>query len=168
MAKPKDSTKGTVVALSADQIKELAECFDNNVELALFFTHWISNGHNATEAYMQVYPKTSSREVAQVMGSRWLSRIDMPVALGIYNLGMDRYLKKIDEGLDAKQDKVMTTKSGNTIDMSGPDWQVRQYFHEKLGKLLGVEIETKGAGGLTLNLNQQINQAVNTDRKQYE
>jgi len=157
-----------LMALSPEQIKELAEAFDNNVDLAMFFTQWVSNGHNATEAYMTLYPSTSSREVAQVMGSRWLSKIDMPVALGIYNLGMDRYLTVIDEGLKAKQEKVMTTKAGNTIDMSGDDWDTKKYFHEKLGRLLGVEIESKNAGGLTLNLNQQINQAVDTDRKQYE
>lgn len=164
MAKPK--TKGKA-ELTVSQLKELSEALGDDLDLAKFFTHWLSNGQNATEAYIATKPDVSSRAVAAVMGSRWLSRIDAPIALSIYNLGIDRYLKKIDEGLEAKQDKVMTTKSGNTIDMSGPDWEVRQYFHEKLGRLLGVAAEEKAATGLTLNLNQQINQSVDGDRKTY-
>ena len=152
--------------LSEKQLTELATAFDNDIGLAQFFMHWIENGQNATEAYLSLGTGVS-RQVAMVMGHRYLKRIDVPVALGLYNLGMDRYLKKLDEGLEAKQNKVMTTKSGNTIDMSGPDHEVQKYYHEKLGKLLGVEVETKH-NGINLTLNQQINQSVDQDRKQYE
>lgn len=101
---------------------------------ALFFLAWIKNGQDATAAYEEMHPQIAHTS-AKVGGHRMLTRVNPRALLSVFNLGPDRYLKQLSEGLNA-------TKWNDFTGDREPDHNARVKYHDKLGKLLGIESNT--------------------------
>lgn len=127
--------------------KELVELAGGEDE-ALFFLAWIKHDRNATAAYESIHPNITHGS-AQVGGHRMLMRIKPQALLAYYNLGPDRYLGQLSEGLDA-------TKWNDFTGEREPDHNTRAKYHDKLGKLLGLEqgnstlIQVNAGGDMSL------------------
>lgn len=111
-------------------IKGLEKAFNGDLDLVLFFVSWIKNGRNATEAYLELNPKVD-RLSAQVMGSRQLAKIDRQAVMKSYGLDSELYFQQLYDGMKA----IKSDATGQTY----PDHKVRQGYHDKLGRLLGIE-----------------------------
>lgn len=102
---------------------------DDHPELAAFLAEWVRSGFNSTLAYLALHANVS-RESASVLGSRMLGKVRKSDLLGAYGLGITDYLSQLKEGLHATR----TLSDGTTV----PDHKVRQYYHQVLGKILGI------------------------------
>lgn len=111
-------------------IDKLEKAFNGDLDLVLFFLSWVKNGRNSTEAYLELNP-TVSRASAQVLGSRQLAKVDRQAVMKSYGLDAEKYFTQLHEGLGA-------TRS-DSIGQILPDYRVRAIYHDKLGKLLGLE-----------------------------
>lgn len=128
----KSKIKRTSNALKTKpDFKELEKLFEGDLDLVLFFVSWIKNGRNATEAYHELNPKVS-RLSAQVLGSRQLAKIDRIAIMKSYGLGLEEYFSQLQEGLEA-------TKWNDFTGEREADHNTRKNYHDKLGKLLGLE-----------------------------
>lgn len=109
----------------------LPQLTDDSPEALLelrFVEAWLTNGQNATRAYLSVRPSTSYAS-ARVLGSRLLTKVNIDDLLALSGLDVSVYLQKIREGLEA-------------VDPLGlPEYKVQQYYHSLLGRLLGIEQE---------------------------
>jgi hypothetical protein len=111
-----------------------AETFAREIgdpDLALFYLAWLKNGQDATKAYAELHPNVTHGS-AQVLGHRWLSRVKPQVLMATYNLGYHRYFTQLAAGLDA-------TKWNDFTGEREDDHAVRRPYHDKLGKILGIE-----------------------------
>lgn len=124
------------MSLKSPDFKQLEKAFNGDLDLALFFLSWVKNGRNATQAYIELNPKVD-RNSAQVLGSRQLAKIDRQAVMKSYGLDTERYFTQLDEGLKALKSDMI----GQTF----PDHKTRAIYHDKLGKLLGIEND-KGNG----------------------
>lgn len=122
MAKNKDITK--------PNIEELEKALNGDLDLVLFFVSWVKHERNATEAYLELNPSVD-RTSAQVMGSRMLAKIDRQAVMKCYGLDTELYFQQLYDGLKA----VKSDATGQVY----PDHKVRDTYHTKLGKLLGIE-----------------------------
>lgn len=138
-----------IIKVKDKEIKELAKLFDGDLDLVLFFLKWIEKGQNATQAYLELHPNVDPAS-ARVLGSRVLARVNIGTVLETYGLGLEKYLKQLQEGIEANrvisavpdvngEAKDATGKSYSFIEV--PDHRTREVYHSKLGKLLGVEKE---------------------------
>lgn len=112
-------------------------------ERVLFYLTWLKHDRNATQAYLELHPNVTEHSAA-VLGGKMLRNIDILPIANAYNLNHERYLKMIDEGLDATKpiSALNTGKDAGSKDMDFievPDHQTRLKYHDKLGKLIGVE-----------------------------
>lgn len=121
----------------------LEEAFNGDKSLMLFFIEWVANGKNGTKAYLKVHPNVNAHS-ARVLASKALARISIGTVLDIYGLGLNRYMKQLNEGMAA--DKLVPIIAGR--DSKGapqyeykrePDHYVRKFYHDKLGQLLKIE-----------------------------
>ena len=113
------------------KVKELAKVFDNDLDLVLFFLKWLELGQNATKAYQALHPKIDYAS-ANVLGSRMLRKVSLESVLETYGIGLESYLKQLKGGLEA-------TKWNDFTGEREADHRVRKDYHDKQGKLLGVE-----------------------------
>lgn len=111
-------------------IEELEKALNGDLDLVLFFVSWIKHERNATEAYLELNPSVD-RTSAQVMGSRMLAKIDRQAVMKCYGLDIELYFQQLYDGLKA----VKSDATGQVY----PDHKVRDAYHTKLGKLLGIE-----------------------------
>jgi len=111
-----------------DELKQLEETFENK-QIAVFLMTWLENGLNATKAYMKLHPNVDYHS-ARTLGSRLLTKVDIYTLLASQNLGIETYIQKLKEGLEA------TMLVG---DERLPDHQTRRLYHRIQGILLGLE-----------------------------
>lgn len=114
-------------------IKELEKAFDGDLDLFLFFVTWIKNGMDGTKAYEELHPEVTHGS-AKVLGSRWLARVNRDVVMAVYGLGPEKYFNQLRDGLEAEKRDQFT---GEVT----PDHKTRLAYHDKLGKLLGLETD---------------------------
>lgn len=155
--------------MSEPKLKELEKAFDGNLDLVLFFVTWVKNGQNASKAYLELNPHVDPAS-ARVLGSRQLAKVNFQWVMETYGLGLEEYLNQLKDGLAA-------TKWNDFSGEREADHQTRRPYHDKLGKLLGVEkdnaqINITGdkviaiLGGLSHdsnNSNQEVTEAQETN-----
>lgn len=147
-------------------IKALVEALDGDLDLSLFFVSWIKNGQNATKAYQELHPEIDYASAA-VLGSRMLKKVNIESVLSIYGLSAEKYLTMLKEGLEAN--RTISTISGKdansgTVDfVDVPDHQTRKAYHDKLGKLLGLEAASNSVLNID-NRQQTINITPNQEQ----
>jgi hypothetical protein len=129
------------------EAKELVKAFDGNAELALFYIAWLKNGLNSTRAYLELHPNVTQGS-AEVLGSRVLGKVSKEMILKAYSLDIGKYMLQLKEGLEATRPisaSILVTKDGKLIKAADhgaievPDHMTRKFYHDKLGKLLGIE-----------------------------
>lgn len=133
-------------------IKDLEKAFDGNLDLVLFFVSWIKHERNATEAYLELNPSVD-RTSAQVLGSRQLAKIDRGAVMKSYDLGLEEYFQQLKDGLKA----IKSDATGQTY----PDHKTRALYHDKLGKLLGIETDNPP------NVAIQVNTIIGAKKDEY-
>lgn len=137
-------------------IKALEKAFGGNTDLLLFYVSWLKNGQKAGKAYKELHPEVTEFS-ANELGSRMLKKVDKEAIANAYGLNIEKYFEQLKSGLGAmKRDQF----SGEMSE----DHRVRKEYHDKLGKLLGIEaIELSKT---TVNL--QINNIQVSDEQRYE
>lgn len=110
--------------------KLLKEAFDGDLDLMLFYVTWIKNNRNASKAYKELNPDVDDHS-ARVLGSRKLAKVNMNLVMEAYGLDGDLYFNQLYDGIHA----IKSDMTGQTY----PDHKVRKDYHDKLGKLLGIE-----------------------------
>jgi hypothetical protein len=103
-------------------------------EHVLFFLTWLRNDRNATAAYKELHPECAE-STAQVNGSRMLSKIPLKLVAEAYGLGQEKYFSVLRNAMDA-------TKWNDFTGEREPDFKTIALYHNKLGKLLGIENDT--------------------------
>jgi len=109
----------------------ILEACNNDLELVEFFNEWVNQERNATKAYEKLHPSVTYGS-ARELGSRTLARIDKQLLMRAYGLDIQRYWQGLNEGLDADKWNDYTGERE-------ADHKTRKLFHDKLGKLLGLE-----------------------------
>lgn len=114
----------SIQALNSNELKVI---FGENNELALFFVTWLKNGRNATKSYQELHPGVEYNS-AKTLGSRIVkelfTKVDLSILLGSYDLGYERFLKQLEEGLNC------------------PDHKTKFLYFQSLASLLGLEIKS--------------------------
>jgi hypothetical protein len=114
-------------------IKDLEKAFDGNLDLMLFYLTWVKCGLNASKAYKELHPSVDDHS-SRVLGSRWLARVNKQEIMQAYGLDHEKYFDQLLRGVEAtKRDQF----SGEMY----PDHKTRKDYHDKLGKLLGIEAD---------------------------
>ena len=127
------------------------KAFDNDHDLVLFYIAWLKNGLNATNAYLELHPDVSNPS-ARVLGSKLLTKINKEILLNAYGLDIQKYFKQLAEGLEAMKVNEFT---GELY----ADHSVRRFYHDKLGKMLGLEKDKA-----LLEFNQTVNNFIGWDK----
>jgi hypothetical protein len=156
------TTKLTKKEPSLNDLEEML----GSKERVLFYLTWLKHNRNATQAYLELHPDVSERS-ANVLGSRMLRNIDIGLIANAYNLNHERYLNMIDEGLEATKSvsAIITGKDADNKDMDFievPDHQTRLKYHDKLGKLIGVESDKQQT-----NVQVNVLNKLDTQKKDY-
>ena len=129
--------------ITKPDIKELEKAFGGDLDLFLFFVTWVKNNMVAKFAYKELHPNVTDAS-AEVLGSRMLSRVKPEILMPVYGLGVDVYMKQLRDGLEAMKKRaeiVDRDKKGAPVYeyYDEPDHITRKFYHDKLGKLLGIE-----------------------------
>jgi hypothetical protein len=147
---------------SPDVLEKLQEAFKDkegniDLDLLLFYVSWLKHGMVAQYAYKELHPEVTDASAA-VLGSRELSKVNRELVMSAYKLDLARYFAQLDEGLAANKlisARVIHKKDSPTSQADGespatsrtddfievPDHYARKPYHDKLGKLLGIESE---------------------------
>lgn len=132
-------------------LEELEKAFGDDTDLLLFYLTWLKNGLNAKAAYLELHPDVKPFSAA-TLGSRMLGKVDKSLLLESYGLDLELYFTQLKEGL--KAEKV------NEFDGSKfPDHTARKPYHDKLGKILGIEKDKA-----LIEFNQQVNNFIGWDQ----
>lgn len=140
------------MTITDPKVKDLAKLFDNDLDLVQFFQKWLLNGKNATKAYQELHPDTDYGSAA-VMASRMLKKVNMELVLASYGLGIEKWMQQLSDGLCAER----SDSTGQVF----PDHKTREPYHDKLGKLLGIETGTTNA------IQVNFNQVLSNERKEF-
>lgn len=127
-----------------DNFKDLVKIAGSK-QLAMFVIAWLKHNRNATKAYLELHPNVTY-ESARVLGSRMLSKVNIGDLLAIYDLGIDKYMKQLNAGLEAQRWNHLTKERE-------PDHRTRFSYFETLGRLLGFENEKR----TLVDTNVQVN-----------
>lgn len=103
-------------------------------ELIEFYGLWLKNNKIAKFAYKEMRPHVKD-STAEVMGSKYLneiSRIKPDLIMMAYGLDAHLWHQQLQEGLQAQ-------KWNNFTGEREPDHKTRLPYHDKLGKMLGIE-----------------------------
>lgn len=160
--------------VSAEFVDILMDVFDKDEKLVSFYMAWVKNEGNSTKAYQELHPKTNDR-VASVLGARRLAKVrekgGINMLLCDFGLGLDIYLQKIKDGLNAVNEDYINiklkTEKGKPPEVvyekvTTPNHAVQKSYHDKLGKLLGIEDNTPGVA-VQVNTNTNIIDNINDD-----
>ena len=134
------------------KVKELAKLFNNDLDLVQFFQKWLLNGKNGTQAYLDLHPGLP-RESAQVLGSRLLKKVPMELVLESYGLGLGKWMQQLADGLEAER--------SDSTGQKFPDHKAREPYHDKLGRLLGIETNTG------TNVAVQVNNFIKQEKDEF-
>lgn len=104
-----------------------------DLDLFLFYVTWVKNGLQSGKAYKELHPEVTDHS-AEVLGSRWLSRVERPLVMQAYGLDLSIYYQQLKDGLGA-------TKRDQFTGEVNPDHKTRLGYHDKLGKQLGIETD---------------------------
>ncbi len=137
------------------EIVKLKDVFGKDLDLFLFYLTWIKNGLNASKAYKELHPKVDDHS-SRTLGSRLLAKVDKGLIMQAYGLDHQIYFDQLKEALEA-------TKWNDFTGEREADHKTRQGYHDKLGKLLGIESD-KGAG-VQVNI---LNNVIKNDQDKYE
>jgi hypothetical protein len=124
--------------LPAPNIKELEKAFDGNLDLMLFYLTWIKNGLKTGKAYQELHPEVDEHS-ARTLGSRQLSKVDRAMVMQAYGLDQELYFNQLKQGNEAMKWNDFTGERE-------ADHIVRAVYHDKLGKLLGIETSNESFG----------------------
>lgn len=117
-------------------IEALKEALGNDLDLVLFYLSWLKNGMNATKAYLELHPDCTEASSA-VLGHRQLRKVNKDLVMEAYGLDYNLYFKQLYEGAQAQKWNDFTGERE-------PDHNTRRPYHDKLGKLLGIESDKVG------------------------
>jgi|SRR6185437_10949027 len=131
-------------------LQELEVMFGEDTDLLLFYVAWLKNGLDAKAAYKELHPNVTDYS-AKTLGSRTLKKVDRSLLLEAYGLDLQKYFTQLAAGLDAKKVNEFT---GEMF----PDHTTRKPYHDKLGKILGIEKDKA-----LMEFNQQVNNFVGWD-----
>lgn len=134
-------------------IVKLQDVFGEDLDLFLFYLTWIKNGLNASKAYKELHPKVDDHS-SRVLGSRNLAKVNKALIMEAYGLDHQIYFDQLKEALGA-------TKWNDFTGEREADHKTRKDYHDKLGKLLGIEIDKVDTPQVNI-LN-----VINTDRQKY-
>jgi len=102
-------------------------------ERVLFYLTWLKHDRNATKAYQELHPE-AKETTCQVNGSKMLSNIPINLITTAYGLGHEKYFDVLRKAMDS-------TKWNDFTGEREPDYKTIKPYHDKLGKLLGLEQE---------------------------
>jgi len=123
-------------------------------ERVLFYLAWLKNDKNATDAYQELHP-TAQKSTCQVNGSRMLSKIPLDLIATAYGLGYEKYFDVLKNAMNA-------TKWNDFTGDREPDYKTIKPYHDKLGKLLGIEQEQ-----LSPSVQVNVLNKLETQKKEY-
>lgn len=123
-------------------IEDLEKAFNGDLDLMLFYLTWVKNGLNSGKAYKELHPLVDEHS-ARTLGSRLLTKVDKSLVMQAYGLNHETYFVQLAEGLKALK--------ADMIGQTYPDHKTRAIYHDKLGKLLGIESDKPG-----VQITQQI------------
>lgn len=159
------------VALAKDFHDEILENeFGGDKNLYLFFVAYLKHNRNATRAYKFLNPKCTLRSCS-VLGARQLAKVNISLILDSMGLGVEVYLQKLLDGLNASQVEIVSTKVTGKgkkqkivhEEFKRPDHAIQKEYHSKLGKLLGLESEK----GEPVSVAVQVNNLIEDKKKTY-
>jgi len=121
-----------------NKLAELEKDFGDDLDLLSFYLCWLKNGMKASLAYKELHPEVTIGS-SEVLGHRTLRRVKEKIGAeaiaNLYGLDIDMYMGQLRDGNKAeKRDQF----SGEMY----PDHAVRLKYHDKLGKLLGIETDS--------------------------
>ena len=119
-------------------IKALEKAFDGNLDLVIFYLTWLKNGLKAGIAYKELHPNVTKRS-AETLGSRMLSKVELPMVMQAYGLDQDTYFDQLKQGIEANKWNDFTGERE-------ADHRTRKPYHDKLGRLLGIETQSETMG----------------------
>ena len=102
-------------------------------ERVLFFITWLEHDRNATKAYLELHPEVTERS-ASTLGAKMLGNIDMKVVALAYGLDTQKYFEVLKGAIDAEKWNDFTGEREK-------DYKTIKPYHDKLGKLLGIETD---------------------------
>lgn len=158
------------VTISTKDVSVLEHALGEDKELILFFLAYLKFDRNRSKAYKFLHP-TCSDDSCRVLGSRMLTKVNIQMILDSYGLGVDTYIKKLKDGLEAKNieyinarvEKVNGKKSKVVYQkIETPNLQIQKSYHETLGKLLGIEGKDNGSPSVAVQVNNLISDKKNT------
>lgn len=175
IVKNKDEKPSTMEQLKEIVKKDEQQLLDlfGDVDLVIFFAEYLANDRNSTKAYAAMYPDRydlkdkKQYQVCAIMGHRLLKRINILEVMDQYDLGASRYLRKIDDGLEATSTHVVLASKGagkgrRVVKYTTPNHAVQLQYHTKLGKLLKLEsdgVENQNNTQVNVNFSQAFAQA---------
>jgi len=150
-------------SISNEFVDILMDIFDKDEKLVSFYISWVKHEGNSTKAYKELHPSVSD-QVASVLGARRLAKVRERGGTGMllcdFGLGIEIYLKKIRDGLNATNIDVINLRVGRGEDakiiyekVETPNHAVQKAYHDKLGKLLGLEDNSPGVAVQVNNTN---------------
>jgi hypothetical protein len=113
-------------------INELEDLLGSK-ELVLFFLTWLENNRNATKTYQELHPNVTDHS-ARILGSRVLAKVDIKVIALAYGLDTQKYFEVLKGAIDAEKWNDFTGEREK-------DYKTIKPYHDKLGKLLGIETD---------------------------
>ena len=133
-----------IVKKKDDKIGELIKIFDGDINLALFYVTWIKNGLKAGKAYKELHPEVDEHS-ANTMGSRLLKKVDKSAVMEAFGLDHELYFEQLRDGVKA-------TKWNDFTGEREADHKTRVNYHDKLGKLLGIETDASRVNLTQVNM----------------
>lgn len=118
-------------------ITKLQDAFGEDLDLFLFYLSWVKNGLNASKAYKELHPEVKPHS-ADTLGVRMLNKVDKSLVMQAYGLDQQLYFEQLKEALKA-------TKWNDFTGEREADHKTRKDYHDKLGKLLGIEGDTSAS-----------------------
>lgn len=106
---------------------------------AEFVAEYVENGHNGTQAALQVYD-TTDENTAAVIASENLRKpkIESAIKSIAERVNVDKVMQRLDEGLDAV--KLVTTPTGSDVEI---DFATRHKYIDASLKVVGGYAPTK-------------------------
>ena len=95
----KPSASPPAVKPNKEEVAVIKEACGNDPKVVEFFLMYLQKRRNATEAYLALRPGLD-RKTAKTLGSRMLSKVDRTLLMDSYGIGIEKYLAKIEEGLE--------------------------------------------------------------------
>ena len=144
------------VNASLEKANRFVELCNGDMELAQFLNEWLNNGKNATEAYKKVHPNVK-HESASVLGSKLLGKISPAVIMREFGLTENLYFDQLYAGVNA-------TKWNDFTGEREADHKTRKDYHDKMGKLLGIEKNEQQSPTVAV----QINNLIDNQKQKYD